>query len=126
MILKYQKIAAFLLITAGLWISILAWAAEDDGTYIYYFHLYYDNGKLVKDRDFGAAFDLLAEPYIQPEQEGDGFVVKIYSVNNLLINESSFSDVVIIKSYDARWLSLLSVSPIESAIFLSAYFSLNN
>ena len=44
-------------------------AAQDDGIYTYLFHLYFDNGKLVKDRDFEAPFDLIAEDYVLEKVE---------------------------------------------------------
>lgn len=36
---------------------------NDNGWWVYIFHLYYDNGQLSADRDFKFKYDLIAEPF---------------------------------------------------------------
>ena len=61
--------------------SVLA-VAQDDFVYTYVFHLYYDSGKLVKDRDFETAFDLVAEEFVQQPVGQPEFNGEILSVNS--------------------------------------------
>ena len=61
--------------------SVLA-VAQDDFVYTYVFHLYYDSSKLVKDRDFETAFDLVAEEFVQQPVGQPEFNGEILSVNS--------------------------------------------
>src|SRR3990167_9436810 len=55
--------------------------AQDDGVYTYVFHLYFDDGKLFKDRDHEFSFDLIAEETILSDEISlDSYVGQIFSV----------------------------------------------
>ena len=49
----------------GVFSSPVFAAAQDEGKYTYLFHLYYDNGRLVADRDFEFKYDLIAEEFVR-------------------------------------------------------------
>ena len=57
-------------------------AARDDGVYTYIFHLYFDNGKLLADRDFTIPFELIAQKYEVPIQALYSYSGEILSVTN--------------------------------------------
>ena len=88
----YKKYIFVFLVVSGFLFQPLLSLAIDSETYSYLFHLYYDKGKLVKDRDFEFAYDLIAEPYVSPpeEIEGDVFSTAFYSAKGTLIGEYSF------------------------------------
>lgn len=79
-----------LLLTTYYLLLTTTFAAQDSGIYTYQFHLYFDNGKLVKDRDFDFAFDLIAQEYQPPVDEAD-YRGEILSVRGVKIADFNFS-----------------------------------
>lgn len=71
-------------------ITSFAFAAQDSGVYTYQFHLYFDNGKLVKDRDFEFAFDLIAQEYQAPSGNTE-YRGEILSVHDKKLADFDFS-----------------------------------
>ena len=68
--MKKLKLITYLLVLTSLaWPFSQVFASRDDGVYTYVFHLYFDNGKLVPDRDFKFSFDLVAASYKRPSPE---------------------------------------------------------
>ncbi|OGN32159.1 MAG: hypothetical protein A3I92_00695 [Candidatus Yanofskybacteria bacterium RIFCSPLOWO2_02_FULL_43_10b] len=55
-------------------------AAQDDEVYTYVFHLYFDNGKLVADRDFKVSFDLIAQEFEGSDRIPGSYYGEILSV----------------------------------------------
>jgi len=66
-------------------------AAKDDGIYTYSFHLYFDQGKLVKDRDFETPFDLVAAPFQNPVIPGTAYQGEIFSISDKKLANFSFA-----------------------------------
>lgn len=56
--------------------------AQDDGIFTYLFHLYFDNGALVKDRDFETPFELIAQEFQDSEVMAGSYYGEILSVTN--------------------------------------------
>src|SRR3989344_893866 len=59
--------------------------------YYYQFHLYYNNGALVTDRDFKYSYDVIPGSYIQPEvQTAYPYIVEIVSIKGVKLVEIKF------------------------------------
>lgn len=69
----------------GVFSSPVFAAAQDEGKYTYLFHLYYDNGRLVADRDFEFKYDLIAEEFV-PETItiGSPYRGEVISIKNVV------------------------------------------
>lgn len=66
-------------------------AAQDSGVYTYQFHLYFDRGKLVTDRDFEFPFDLIAKSYEPVVETSDqNFKGEILSVRGAVLADFEF------------------------------------
>ena len=80
--MKKLKLITYLLILTSLaWPLGQTFASQDNGVYTYIFHLYFDNSKLVPDRDFKFSFDLIAGPYKRPSPEVmTGYSLELISV----------------------------------------------
>ncbi len=59
-----------------------SFAAQDDGIFTYVFHFYFENGVLVKDRDFDFPFELMAQEFQDSEIAAGGYYGEILSVTD--------------------------------------------
>lgn len=96
---KYLKILFIVLVIilglAVFWPSSQANTVEDSYPFVYLFHLYYDNGQLLADRDFEFKYDLIAEPFVQSElSTATPYKGEVLSVSNNVIGNFQFDPTV--------------------------------
>lgn len=63
---QFQKHVLFFFCLMFIWMTsqVSADTAASSNNFVYNFHLYYDNGQLLADRDFEFEYDLTAEEYV--------------------------------------------------------------
>mgnify|MGYP001583733550 FL=1 len=67
----------------------------DQYPFVYLFHLYYDNGQLFADRDFEFKYDLIAEPFVQPElSTPTPYRGEVFSVSDASLGSFQFDSTV--------------------------------
>jgi len=63
--------------------------------FVYLFHLYYDNGRLLADRDFEFEYDLVADQFVQPQLDADmPFKGEVVSISGSIIGNFKFDPPV--------------------------------
>ncbi len=75
-----MKIILTILALLVLPLTSFAISSSEEDQYIYLFHLYYDNGQLVADRDYEIKYDIVAEAFI-PETSTTQFPYKGEVIN---------------------------------------------
>ena len=77
---KLMKILSIILILFIVPMASFAISSSPEDQYIYLFHLYYDNGQLLADRDYEIKYDIVAEAFV-PETLNTQFPYKGEVVN---------------------------------------------
>ena len=76
-------------------VPMVSFSAFDEGVYTYLFRLYYDNGQLFADRDFEFKYDLIAEPFVQPElSTSTPYRGEVFSVSDASLGRFQFDPTV--------------------------------
>ncbi|MBI2065442.1 MAG: hypothetical protein HYT62_05360 [Candidatus Yanofskybacteria bacterium] len=63
--------------------------------FVYLFHLYYDNGRLLADKDFEFKYDLIADQFVQPQlNTAKPFRGEVVSISGSIIGNFKFDPPV--------------------------------
>ena len=63
--------------------------------FVYLFHLYYDNGRLLADKDFEFKYDLIADQFIQPQLDTiKSFKGEVIGISGSIIGNFKFNPPV--------------------------------
>lgn len=70
--------------------------ANNSNNFVYLFHLYSDQGKLVADRDAKFKYDIIAEPYVAPTlKTSNPYYGQILNVKNKILATFKFDQIIV-------------------------------
>ena len=69
--------------------------SAEEFPFVYLFHLYYDNGRLLADKDFEFKYDLIADQFVQPQLDTDKpFKGEVIGISGSIIGNFKFNPPV--------------------------------
>ncbi len=69
---------------------------NNSNNFVYLFHLYYDSGKLVADRDVKFKYDIIAEPYVVPVlKTSNPYYGQILNIKNKILATFKFDPSIV-------------------------------
>ena len=81
----------FLILSLLLSVTFARGDIAQPDSYYYQFHLYYNNGALMADRDFEYIYDVIPGLYVQPEiQTAYPYIAEVISVKGVKLTEIKF------------------------------------